>query len=170
MFDTSKKNTTYLGMAYVISVLLDRAVFPVFQAKFLFQNGTYFKYFSSGFDYLFTGQALRCYSCVNLYKNVECSANNPVHCGSSSDRCAVASFSYKTNETSFGQVETFYRECTTAASCETATSPCRDSNEATCEYKCCAEDLCNNSGRSFIFITNLVTLACFVLLLYCRDW
>lgn len=116
------------------------------------------------------GQALRCYSCVNLCKNVECSANNPVHCGSSSDRCAVASFSYKTNETRFGQVETFYRECTTAASCETATSPCRDNNEATCEYKCCAEDLCNNSARSFIFITNLVTLACFVLLLNCRDW
>lgn len=52
MFGTSQKKTTYLGMAYVISVLLDRGVFSVFQVKFLFQNGTYFKSFSSGFDYL----------------------------------------------------------------------------------------------------------------------
>ena len=117
-------------------MLLDQPSFSVFHVKFQLQNGTYFKAHLNHFIrfslYVLTGQALRCYSWVNLYKNIECSADNPVDCGSSSDRCTVASFSYKTNETRFGQVETFYRECTTSASCETATSPCRDNNEVTC--------------------------------------
>ncbi|KAL9956200.1 hypothetical protein ACROYT_G037644 [Oculina patagonica] len=115
-------------------------------------------------------QSLQCYSCVNMYKNIECSANNPVRCGSSSDRCVTASFSYKSNETRHGEVETFYRGCTTAASCETATAPCKDNNEATCDYKCCAEDLCNNSARPFIKIADLVTLTCIVLFLNGRNW
>ena len=100
-----------------------------------------------------------------MYKNIECAPDFPVTCGGSSDRCVTAKFSYKTNSTERGEVETFFRTCTTMAVCNTATAPCKDIKGAICEYKCCEDDLCNNSPRytSQVFYLLVLVFVCLML-------
>lgn len=109
--------------------------------------------------------SLQCYRCENIYKITECAPDTPVTCGSSSNRCVTAKLSYKSNQTERGEVETFYRTCTTMAECNIATAPCKDIKDAICEYKCCEDDLCNNSARFSSQVFHLLVFAFIGLLL-----